>query len=63
MLGITTAIAISMVINNPAADASRWVHPLFLPSSVTTNRPLLAQADGSLLMPDEALVQEARKNR
>jgi hypothetical protein len=34
------------------AEENRWVHPLCQPAVVDRNRPLLAQADGSLLMLD-----------
>jgi len=48
MLSLTTVIGLCAVISGTDADEGRWVHPLCQPAPVDTNRPLVAQADGSL---------------
>lgn len=52
MLGLTMSIALCAAMGAADADDGRWVHPLCRPATCTTNRPLLAQPDGSLMMLD-----------
>ncbi len=51
MLILTSMISLCAALGAPA-DAGRWVHPLCQPISLVRSRPLVVQADGSLLMLD-----------
>jgi hypothetical protein len=51
MLILTSVMSLCAAIG-AAADDGRWVHPLCQPAAIDRTRPLLAQADGSLMVLD-----------
>jgi sialidase-1 len=54
MLSLTTVFSLCAAISGAGAEQGRWVHPLCQPAAIDRNRPLVAQADGSLMMLDVA---------
>jgi hypothetical protein len=52
MLSLTMVISLCVAISGDGAVDGRWVHPLCRPAVVDRNRPLVAQADGSLMVLD-----------
>jgi hypothetical protein len=54
MMSLTTVIGLSLTLATAGADSGRWVHPLCQPAPVDRNRPLVAQADGTLMVLDVA---------
>lgn len=60
MKSLTSLISLVVAIGAAAADSGRWVHPLCQPAPIDRNRPLVAQADGSLLVLDPAGIRTSR---
>lgn len=52
MLSLAAVIGLCAAISGAGEDLDRWVNPLCQPAAIDRNRPLVAQADGSLMVLD-----------